>query len=166
MTLPEQRSARTIEPWEPLRDIENVANRMRHMLEETFGNLPAGITDLATWSPPVDIEETDEAYIVEAEVPGVKKKDLNIEIMGNELTISGEIKERKREGVVRRRTRKAGSFFYRVVLPENVDADNMRADIQNGVLTVRLPKSQRMLRRRIEAQSRNGDGDGDGSSPQ
>jgi HSP20 family protein len=164
MTLPEQRSARTMEPWEPLRDIENVANQMRHMLEETFGNLPSGITDLATWSPPVDIEETDEAYIVEAEVPGVKKKDLNIEIMGNELTISGEIKERKREGVVRRRTRKAGSFFYRVVLLENVDADNMRADIHNGVLTVRLPKSQRMQRRRIEAQSHNGDGDG--SSPQ
>jgi len=84
--------------------------------------------------------------------------------MGNELTISGEIKERKREGVVRRRTRKAGSFFYRVVLLENVDADNMRADIHNGVLTVRLPKSQRMQRRRIEAQSHNGDGDG--SSPQ
>jgi HSP20 family protein len=153
-----------MEAWEPLRDIETVASRMRHMLEETFGGLPAPTTGLETWSPPVDIEETDEAYIVEAEVPGVSKKDLNIEIMGNELTINGEIKERKREGVMRRRTRKVGSFFYRVVLPENVDADNMKADIRNGILTVRLPKSQRMQRRRIEAQSHNGDGDG--SAPQ
>jgi HSP20 family protein len=143
MTLPGQRSAHTVDPWEPLRDIEHVANRMRRMLEETFGGLPSEITDHATWSPPVDIEETDDAYIVEAEVPGVKKKDLNIDIMGNELTISGEIKERKREGVVRQRTRKVGSFFDLVVLPENVDADTMKADLDNGVLTVRLPKSQR-----------------------
>jgi HSP20 family protein len=133
------------------------------MLEETFGGLPSPITDLATWAPPVDIEETDQEYIVEAEVPGVKKKDLNIDILGNELTISGEIKERKREGVVRRRTRKTGSFFYRVVLPEKVDADTMKADLHNGVLTVRLPKSQRVQRRRIEATSR--EGDGNGSSP-
>jgi HSP20 family protein len=126
------------------------------MLEETFGGLPATITDLASWAPPVDIEETDEAFVVEAEVPGVKKKDLNIELMGNELTISGEIKERERTGIVRRRARKVGNFFYRVVLPENVDAGTMDADLHDGVLTVRIPKSQRAQRRRIEAQSRNG----------
>jgi HSP20 family protein len=155
MTLPDQRSTAT-EPWKPLHDIEQVANRMRHMLEETFGGLPATITDLASWAPPVDIEETDEAFVVEAEVPGVKKKDLNIELMGNELTISGEIKERERTGILRRRARRVGNFFYRVVLPENVDAETMDADLHDGVLTVRIPKSQRAQRRRIEAQSRNG----------
>jgi HSP20 family protein len=161
MTLPEQRSALAPQPWGELREIEQVANRMRRMLEETFGGLPSAISDVATWSPPVDIEETDDAYIVEAEVPGVKKRDLNIEMMGNELTISGEIKERERVGVVRRRTRKVGSFFYRVVLPENVDADKMDADLDDGVLTVRLPKAERGQRRRIEARSRsNGNGDG------
>lgn len=155
MTLPDRRSTAT-EPWKPLHDIEQVANRMRHMLEETFGGLPATITDLASWAPPVDIEETDEAFVVEAEVPGVKKKDLNIELMGNELTISGEIKERERTGILRRRARRVGNFFYRVVLPENVDAETMDADLHDGVLTVRIPKSQRAQRRRIEAQSRNG----------
>ncbi|MDX6413069.1 MAG: hypothetical protein QOH23_479, partial [Gaiellaceae bacterium] len=140
----------------PLHDIEQVATRMRHMLEETIGGLPSTITDLASWAPPVDIEETDEAFIVEAEVPGVKKKDMNIELMGNELTISGEIKERERTGILRRRARKVGNFFYRVVLPENVDAETMDADLHDGVLTVRIPKSQRAQRRRIEAQSRNG----------
>jgi HSP20 family protein len=135
---------------------------MRHMLEETFGGLTSATADVATWSPPVDIEETDEAYIVEAEVPGVRKRDLDIEIIGSELTLSGEIKARNREGVVWRRTRKAGSFFYRVILPEQIDADNMKADIRNGVLTVRLPKSQRMQRRRIEAESRDGNGLGSG----
>jgi HSP20 family protein len=130
------------------------------MLEETFGGSPSAIADLATWSPPVDIEETDESYIVEAEVPGVKKKDVNIDIMGNELTISGEIKERRREGVVRLRTRKVGNFFYRVVLPDNVDAETMKAELHDGVLTVRLPKSQRAQRRRIEAESRDGNGNG------
>jgi HSP20 family protein len=76
--------------------------------------------------------------------------------MGNELTISGEIKERERTGILRRRARRVGNFFYRVVLPENVDAETMDADLHDGVLTVRIPKSQRAQRRRIEAQSRNG----------
>jgi HSP20 family protein len=157
MTLPDRRSTLAPQPWGELREIEQVANRMRHMLEETFGGLPAPVADVATWSPPVDIEETDDAYIIEAEVPGVKKKDLNIEIMGNELTISGEVKEREREGVLRRRTRKVGNFFYRVVLPESVDADKLDADLDDGVVTVRLPKAQRGRRRRIEARSRNDD---------
>jgi HSP20 family protein len=128
------------------------------MLEETFGALPAAIADIATWAPPVDIEETDDAFIVEAELPGVKRKDLNIEIMGNELTISGEIKERERTGVLRRRTRRVGSFFYRVVLPESVDAEKMDADLEDGVLTVRIPKSERAQHRRIDLASRNGNG--------
>jgi HSP20 family protein len=160
MTLPQGGSTMSPQPWGELREIEQVANRMRRMLEETFGGPPAAISDIATWSPPVDIEETDDAYVVEAEVPGVKKKDLNIEIMGNELTISGEIKERERQGLVRRRTRKVGNFFYRVVLPETVEAEKMEAHLDDGVLTVRLPKAERMQRRRIEAGSRNANRDG------
>ena len=105
------------------------------------------------WAPPVDIEETDDAYVIEAELPSVKEKDVNIEHAGNEISVSGEIKERERKGVLRRQTRRTGRFEYRVRLPEHVDGEKIDAKLDGGVLTVRVPKSQRAQRRRIEVKS-------------
>src|SRR5207302_973265 len=104
-------------------------------------------------SPLVDIEEQDDAYAIEAELPGVKRQDVNIELVGNELAISGELKEREHKGVIRRRTRRVGRFDYRVGLPEQVDADKVEAKLSDGVLTVRVPKSQQAQRRRVEIKS-------------
>jgi hypothetical protein len=59
--------------------------------------------------------------VLEAELPGVRQEDVDIELVGNELAISGELKEKERTGVVRRRTRRTGRFDYRVALPEQVD---------------------------------------------
>jgi HSP20 family protein len=75
----------------------------------------------------VDIEETDEAFVVEAELPGVKREDVTVELQGNELTIHGEVKERERTGVPRRQTRRIGQFDYRVALPGEVDTENVKA---------------------------------------
>jgi HSP20 family protein len=149
-TLPERRSGDSAERWEPLGEFE----RMRRLLDQTFGGfaLPA-IAEVASWSPPVDIEERDDAYMIEAELPGVDRKDVNIDLVGNELTITGEIKEKEREGILRRRTRRIGRFEYRVVLPDQVDPENVEAQLKDGVLTVRAPKSQRAQRRRVEVKS-------------
>jgi HSP20 family protein len=68
----------------------------------------------------------------------------------NELTITGEIKERERKGILRRRTRRTGRFEYRVTLPGETDADNVDAKLEGGVLTVRVPKSGRARPRRVE----------------
>jgi HSP20 family protein len=136
-----------------MREIEQTANQMQRLLEETFGGTGPLLVDVTAWSPPVDIEEADDAYIVEAEVPGVKRDDVNIEVVGNELTISGEIKEKERVGILRRRTRKTGRFEYRVTLPVAVDSDKIDAKLDHGVLTVRIPKSERAQRRRIEVKS-------------
>jgi HSP20 family protein len=106
-----------------------------------------------SWSPMVDIEERDDAYVIEAELPGVKRQDVNIELVGNELAITGEIKERERKGAVRRRTRRTGRFEYRVTLPNQVDAEKIEAGLDQGVLTVRVPKSEREQRRKIEIKS-------------
>jgi len=145
--LPERR---TIENWSPLSDIGQLNERMRRMLEQTFGGL---LDDTAGWIPAVDIEETEDAYVVEAEVPGVKREDVNIEVSGNELFISGEIKEREHQGVVRRSTRRVGRFEFRVNQHGELDPEGVEAKLNDGVLNVRVPKAQRMQRRRIEVKS-------------
>jgi HSP20 family protein len=101
----------------------------------------------------VDIEEADDAYVVEADLPGVKRQDVNIELVGNELMVTGEIKERERKGALRRQTRRVGRFDYRVVLPDHVDDDKVEANLTDGVLTVRVPKAERAQRRKIEVKS-------------
>jgi HSP20 family protein len=152
--LPERRSRFAPERWEPLNELEQVTERMRRMLDQTFGGFGSSLlTEIGGWSPLVDIEETDDAYVVEAELPGVKEKDVNIELVGNELTITGEIKERQRKGTLRRHTRRTGRFDYRVSLPDHVDANKIDAKLVEGVLTVRVPKSERAQRRKIEVKA-------------
>jgi len=133
-----------------LSELGQLNERMRRMLEQTFGGM---LDEPAGWVPAVDIEELEDAYVVEAEVPGVKREDVNIEVSGNELTISGEIKVREREGIIRRRTRRVGQFEFRVLLPNEVNAEGIDAKLNDGVLTVRIPKAERAERRRIEVKS-------------
>ena len=147
--LPE-RSRTGSEGVSPLSELGQLNERMRRMLEQTFGGM---LDEPAGWVPAVDIEELEDAYVVEADVPGVKREDVNIEVSGNELTISGEIKVREREGVIRRRTRRVGEFEFRVVLPNEVNAEGIDAKLNDGVLTLRIPKAERAQRRRIEVKS-------------
>jgi HSP20 family protein len=151
-TLPERRSSTQAERWEPLTEIDQVTDRMRRLLEQTFGSFgwASPMTERAGWSPAVDLEETDDAYVVEAELPGVKRDDVNVELIGNELTITGEVREQERSGTLRRKTRRTGRFDYRLSLPSHVDPENVDAKLSDGVLEVKVPKSERAQRRRIE----------------
>ena len=151
--LPDRHSRLATERWEPLREFEQVTDRMRRLLDQTFGGFDWPSSQTGGWSPPVDIEERDDAYIVEAELPGVKREDVSIELIGNELTITGEVKERKREGALRRQMRRTGRFDYRVTLPDHVEPDKIDANLNEGILTVRAPKSERAQRRRIQVKS-------------
>ena len=148
--LPERSRTGSSEDWSPMSELGQLNERMRRMLEQTFGGM---LDEPAGWIPAVDIEEREDAYVVEAEVPGVKREDVNIEVAGKELTISGEIKEREREGVIRRRTRRVGRFEFRVALPSEVNPEGVDAKLNDGVLTVRVPKAERAHRRRIEVKS-------------
>ena len=150
--LPERRRTGAPERWEPFQEFEQVTERMRRMLEETFGGFgrwPSLLPETAGWSPLVDLEEHDDVYVLEAELPGVKREDVDIELVGNELAITGEVKEKERTGVVRRRTRHTGRFDYRITLHEKVEAEQIEASLAEGVLTVRVPKSERAQRKRI-----------------
>jgi HSP20 family protein len=141
-TRPRDTVQRQPQRWDPLRDLADLQERLNGMIEA--GGTPA------TWTPPVDIVEADDAWTVEAELPGVDRKDINIELRDNELEISGEIKERERKGILRRRTRRVGMFDFRVTLPGHVDADAVEASMNDGVLSVRIPKPQHARPHRIE----------------
>ena len=150
MPLPARRSASPPERWDPFRELEDLHARMGRLMESAW---PGGTEGGGIWSPLVDIEETEDAWLVEAELPGVKEKDINVEVSDSELAISGELKERERKGILRRRTRRTGQFDYRVTLPGEADADRIEASLNEGVLTVRVPKPERARPRRIEIKS-------------
>lgn len=136
--------------WDPFRELEEMHDRMGRLLESTFGT---GGPPMLGWSPAVDIEETDDAWVLEAELPGVKRDDVNIELNNGELAITGEVKEQERKGILRRQTRRTGRFEYRVALPGDVEADKIEAALDQGVLRVRVPKAPRAQPRRIEVKA-------------
>jgi HSP20 family protein len=141
---------------DPFGELEELHARTEQLLESLMSGPSSG--NGAAWAPLVDIEENDEACVVEAEVPGAHKKDVHVDLQGNELIITGEIKERERKGVLRRRTRRTGVFEFRVTLPGGVDASNIEASVDDGVLTVTVPKPEPVRSRQIEVTqgSRNG----------
>ena len=143
-------TARPVRRFEPFREFDQLQAQMGELLESALAGAPG---EGAPWIPAVDIEETDDAWIVEAEVPGVRRKDVDVEVRDSELVVSGEIVERERTGILRRRTRRTGRFEYRVVLPEQPDPEGIDATLEDGVLTVRVPKPEQTRRRRVEVQA-------------
>lgn len=132
--------------WEPLSELERLTSQLRRWSEQ-WASLGSLLDDAFT--PLADVEETDDAYVVEVELPGVKREDVSVEVAGSRLTVSGERKERERVGILRRRTRTVGRFHYEVVLPSPVEGEGVRASMAEGVLTVRVPKPAGERPRRI-----------------
>jgi len=151
--LPERRSAGGFGLWEPFTELEQVNERLRRLLDQTFGGVGPEAPSARGWMPLANVEETDDSYLVEAELPGVKREDVTIELAGNELEISGECKQREHTGKMRKQMRRSGRFEYRMTLPGHVEAEKIDAKLADGVLTVRVPKSERAQRKKIEVKS-------------
>jgi HSP20 family protein len=130
--------------WDPFDEIERLSSRLQSLL--AGGDVP---DPAIPFVPLADVEETDDAYLIELELPGVAKGDVNVEVIGSRVTVSGERKERQRVGILRRRTRSVGRFQYEVDLPGDVESDQVTAAMDAGVLTVRVPKPADQRRRRI-----------------
>lgn len=105
-----------------------------------------------TFSPAVDIKETPKEYIVTAEVPGIPKKDIEIEISDNILTIKGERKSEKEEKSesYHRVERAFGSFCRSFTLPTQVNPDKIEANFKDGLLNIKIPKAEEKLPKKIE----------------
>ena len=101
-----------------------------------------GTGENALWKPSVDVKETDKEYLIHAELPGVKKEDINIDLEKNLLTISGERKQEKKEDNEKyhRVERSYGKFSRSMSVPEGVTPDQIKAKFDNGVLEVSFPK--------------------------
>jgi HSP20 family protein len=139
--------------WEPLRDLASIQNEMNRLFGTVFDTPgPAGNgSTLRRWMPAMDLVETDDHFVLRADLPGLAEGDVNIEVEDNVLTISGERKaehETTKEGF-HRVERAFGSFSRSLTLPEGVDADAVTASFDRGVLEIRIPKPEQRKPRKI-----------------
>ncbi len=141
----------TLVKFEPLRDLEHFTNRIQRF----FGDYQ-GMDWGLTFNPKIDISEDENSIYVEAEIPGVKKEDLNISLQDNILTISGEkkgeSKEENKEKNYFRTERTYGSFTRSFTLPSEINTDSIDAQFDNGVLKVKIDreKPKAIKEKRIE----------------
>lgn len=141
--------------WDPWRDLEDLENRFATV----FGRLPArtngdkeeALTP-AEWAPLVDITEDDKEFVVKAELPEIKKEEVKVTVEDGVLSISGERKiEKEEKGKKYHRIERAyGSFLRNFSLPEGADGTKVNAEFKDGVLTVRLPKSEKAKPKTVE----------------
>ncbi|MEU7315532.1 Hsp20/alpha crystallin family protein [Streptomyces sp. NPDC007083] len=132
-------------------ELENLRTRVDELLHATLpGAGFPGFGMAEPWAPLADVEEVEDAYLVELELPGVRKDQITVEVADGELDVRGEVKEKERTGTVRRHTRRIGRFDYRTTLPPNSDAEHISAELCDGVLTVNVPKTGKGKAQRIE----------------
>lgn len=114
-----------------------------------------GDRGMAVWSPSMNVYEKDDQIVMEAELPGMKKEDINVSVQDNVLTVSGERKEEEevKETDFYRHERRYGSFSRSISLPSTVDTKKINASYQGGVLKVTMPKAEEAKAKRIEVGS-------------
>ena len=146
--LPARGSRRSLISADPTREIEDIYDRMGQLVNAAFGDLGAVKADLP-WIPAADLTETDDAYAVHVELPGVQKNQLDVEVFDRELRIDGEISEQS-NGRRHRSSRRTGQFEYRTAFPGDIKPSGVRAELADGVLTVIVPKSEAAKPSRVE----------------
>jgi len=141
--------------WNPWRELEDMEKR----LSTIFGRTPMAPSGekketiaVTEWSPLVDISEDEKEYVIKAELPDMKKEEIKINVHEDVLSISGERKyEKEEKGKKYHRVERAyGSFMRSFTLPEDADGSKVNAEYKDGVLNVRLPKSEKAKPKTIE----------------
>ena len=149
-TLPARRSSgRNLTVLNPSREFEDIYDRMGQLMNLAFGVIPVDVAE-EPWIPLADVSETDDAYVVEVDLPGVNRDQIDMQVQERELVITGEIPESEQRGRRHRRSRRTGRFEFGTYLPGDVNADGVNAQLSNGVLTVTIPKSEEAKPRQIE----------------
>lgn len=145
--------------WNPALELEDVANRLNRIFGRTPVRAEPARTErdremltVADWAPSVDISETDKAYLIKAEIPGVKKEDVKVILLDGMLTIQGERKMEKEESGKKfhRIERCYGSFVRSFRVPDDADENAVKAEFKDGMLNVTLSKSEKAKSRAVE----------------
>ena len=138
--------------WEPLREFTTLQNEMNRLFGTVFDTPAQGNGGtMRRWMPAMDLVETEQHFVLHADLPGLSEEDVNIEVEERVLTISGERKaehETNKEGY-HRVERAFGSFSRSLTLPEGVDPEAVAASFDRGVLEVRIPKPEERKPRKI-----------------
>ena len=139
--------------WNPIREMYNFRHRMNNMFDNAF--YPTLKEDEAlsmwNWKPAVDIYDNDRNIVIKAELPGMEKKDIILQVNGRVLTLKGEhLSENEvKEDKYHRRERSYGKFERVFTLPAEVDPDKITADYKDGVLKIDIPKPEEQKPKQI-----------------
>jgi HSP20 family protein len=138
--------------WEPFDGLNRLHSRINDLFDESFGrarSLPSATAGV--WLPPVDILESKDAYLIRAELPGMKKEDFNLEVNDGTLTLSGERKgEAVSEGIEYQRSERVhGKFSRSFYLPQTVKQEGIKATYRDGILEIHVPKMEEAKPRQI-----------------
>jgi len=149
----------TLNRWDPFAELLTLQREANRLFERTFGDwgFDGERTTrpyLRTWEPLVDICETADEVIVQAELPGLRLEDIKVELNGSYLTIEGERPWEEKEGHTYYRTeRPYGRFFRRLAVNVPVDANRVQASYNAGVLAIRLPKAEEAKPKQVEVKA-------------
>ncbi len=140
--------------WDPFRELEEISNRLNRIFGRSAARAESGqeMLTVADWSPSADISETDNAYLIKAEIPGVKKEDVKVTIQDGMLTMQGERKMEKEEKGKKfhRIERSYGSFVRSFRIPDDADENSVKAEFKDGMLSVTLAKSAKVKAKSID----------------
>ena len=140
--------------WDPMRDLSSIQEKMNQLFEDTLSRTRGREEGLGTgmWTPAVDIYETAESVVVKAELPGLAREQVGIEVKDGVLTLKGERKVEKevKEENYHRVERAYGTFLRSFSLPASVDQEKISATLKDGVLEVRLGKREQAKPKQIQ----------------
>ena len=137
--------------WEPFREFSTLQDRMNRLFRDTYGSEDEALTSTA-FAPPVDVYEDEHNITLKIEVPGIDEKDIDVRLENNTLTVHGERKFEKeeKEENFRRVERRYGSFTRSFTLPNTIDAENVTANYDKGVLNIKLAKKSEAKPKQIK----------------
>ncbi|MFC2169781.1 Hsp20/alpha crystallin family protein [Acidobacteriota bacterium] len=139
--------------WDPFKDLITLREKMNRLFEETYSYRGEDKELVSsTWSPSVDIYETEHELVLSAEVPGISDKDIEIKIEDNTLTLKGErtLEKETQEENYHRLERAYGSFYRSFTLPHYINQENIKAEHEKGVLKIHMPKKPELKPRNIK----------------
>jgi HSP20 family protein len=138
--------------WDPFREMHTLQDRMNRLFEEASQGWKGRDVSGTSWSPALDIYETEREIVLQAELPGFDRRDIALDVRDNLLTVSGNrpFEKATREENYHRIERSYGAFSRSFTIPSVVDGAAIRADYAGGVLTVVLPKTAESGSRQIE----------------